>query len=98
MDDPYDTSGPNWLGRWADAKICNSGLWNVQHVTHLYDPGFFGDLDKSVNLICLIVKIVKAPTYFGSLFPDKVEETFPKYSQNHRPPSGKKAPERIRIY
>ena len=51
MDDPYDTSGPNWLGRWADAKICNSGLWNVQHVTDSYDPAFLEILEKLVNRI-----------------------------------------------
>jgi hypothetical protein len=51
MDDPYDPSGPNWLGRWADTKICSSGLWNVKHITDSYDPAFLEILEKLVNRI-----------------------------------------------
>lgn len=45
-----DSPSPVWLGRWADApKVRESGLWNVDHVDHTYDPGFLDLLEARVS-------------------------------------------------
>jgi hypothetical protein len=44
---PIDPPSESWLGGLAKSvEIQNSGLWNVNHVNHAYDPGFLAVLDK----------------------------------------------------
>ena len=45
-----DPPSPNWLGRrTADPKIRASGLWNVNHVSESYEPGFLDLLARYVQ-------------------------------------------------
>jgi hypothetical protein len=46
---PIDPPSENWLGQWAtNEAIERSGLWNVEHVTERYDPGFLNQLEKAI--------------------------------------------------
>lgn len=45
-----DLPSASWLGRHADrAEICDSGLWNVDHVRHRCDPGFLELFEQLVD-------------------------------------------------
>jgi len=45
-----DLPSTSWLGRYAErAEIRGSGLWNVQHVTGHYEPGFLRQLAQLVT-------------------------------------------------
>ena len=45
-----DPPSASWLGRYADrAEISKSGLWNVNHVHHRSDPGFFDLFEQLVE-------------------------------------------------
>ena len=44
-ENPIDPPSTDWLGRWAKSEpISISGLWNVNHVTDMYDPSFLDTL------------------------------------------------------
>jgi hypothetical protein len=48
-----DRPSTSWLGQYAEpaerAEIRESGLWNVQHVSGHYDPGFLRQLAQLVT-------------------------------------------------
>ncbi len=45
-----DSPSVRWLGRHTkDDKICNSGLWNVNHVDEHYEENFFDRFQSLVN-------------------------------------------------
>ena len=48
-----DLPSTNWLGHYAEqaerAEIRESGLWNIQHVTAHYEPGFLRQLAQLVT-------------------------------------------------
>jgi hypothetical protein len=47
--EPLDSPNPAWLGHWADSNpIHLSGLWNVNHVTEIYNPMFLEYLENLV--------------------------------------------------
>ena len=47
---PLDPPRSHWLGLHADREMVrHSGLWNVNHVTETYDPGFLGLLESLVD-------------------------------------------------
>lgn len=44
-----DAPSPGWLGHHSDrAKVCQSGLWNNNHVDEQYDPSFLRDLEDLI--------------------------------------------------
>ncbi len=50
QDEPLDPPSPSWLRLQADREsIRHSGLWNVNHVTEVYDPVFLELLNKLVK-------------------------------------------------
>jgi hypothetical protein len=47
---PVDPPSSEWLGRYADqAKVRESGLWNVQHVDATYEPRFLITLSRYIG-------------------------------------------------
>jgi hypothetical protein len=45
-----DPPSKDWLGRRSDKdEICESGLWNSQHLGEQYDPDFLDKLDELVS-------------------------------------------------
>jgi hypothetical protein len=48
-DTPIDPASATWLGQWATSEqVRHSGLWNVNHVTDAYDPGFLAMLREQI--------------------------------------------------
>lgn len=48
--EPLDLPSASWLGRSsADARIAQSGLWNLNHVDGQYDPAFLDVLERHVG-------------------------------------------------
>ncbi len=46
---PIDPQSSTWLGHWADRETIRfSGLWNVNHVTGIYNPAFLDILEGLV--------------------------------------------------
>jgi hypothetical protein len=49
-DAPIDPASDAWLGHWATSEqVRHSGLWNVNHLTDTYDPGFLDVLRAQVR-------------------------------------------------
>lgn len=47
---PLDPPSAGWLGRSSvDARIAESGLWNLNHVDGKYDPGFLDVLERYIE-------------------------------------------------
>lgn len=45
-----DPPSSDWLGHFADRPaVRESGLWNVNHVSSGYDPGFLDTLEAAVR-------------------------------------------------
>ena len=50
MLNPLDQPSKEWLGRWSDREeIRKSGLWNVDFVRNVHDPGFLRVLDGCIE-------------------------------------------------
>ena len=50
QQDPVDRRSNGWLGNHSRSeKICESGLWNVNHVDEEYDPAFLTLLEEYIN-------------------------------------------------
>lgn len=50
QEEPIDPPSPDWLGHWAASeRIRRSGLWNANHVSKDYDPGFLDVLQEHVG-------------------------------------------------
>jgi len=48
---PLDPPTKKWLGLSSpEARIRSSGLWNLNHLTHVYDPQFLGVLAQYVRI------------------------------------------------
>nr|WP_236995969.1 hypothetical protein [Natronorubrum daqingense] len=45
-----DARSDGWLGKHSRSeKICQSGLWNVNHVEENYDPNFLDQLERKIE-------------------------------------------------
>lgn len=45
-----DPPSAGWMGHWANREaVRGSGLWNVDHVTEMYDPGFLVLMEKYIG-------------------------------------------------
>ena len=45
-----DPASPNWLGTHSNRPvICDSGLWNVNHVGEEYDPAFLERFEVAIE-------------------------------------------------
>lgn len=45
-----DPPSPDWLGRHSpNAKVRESGLWNVRHVDESYDPAFLDEVSRLIR-------------------------------------------------
>ena len=50
---PIDKASENWLGRFSPRdEIRASGLWNLKHVSEIYDASFLDMLESYVGLTC----------------------------------------------
>lgn len=50
QDAPWDTPSPSWLGNFSTRPaIRHSGLWNVNHTSESYEPGFLDDLEALIK-------------------------------------------------